>query len=75
MGLTLHVWHTNCYLIILPVCSVAGKGERMHLGRVEWQLMGNTWGKDQQLGQRTEERVRIHLMSVRITFLILAFYI
>lgn len=46
-----------------------------YLVRVEWQPMGDTWGKDQQLGQRVEERVRIHLMSVSISFLILAFYI
>lgn len=72
-GLTHHVWHTNCYPIIMPVCSVAGKGERMHLVRVEWQPMGNTWGKEEQLGQRMEERARIHLMSVRISFLILTY--
>lgn len=34
VGLTLYVWHTNCYPIILPVSSVAGKGGRMHLVRV-----------------------------------------
>lgn len=31
MGLTHCVWHTNSNRITLPVCSAAGKGERMHL--------------------------------------------